>query len=254
MLTAITKGTLPRIAASAKVDKSKRNCFLCDKPGRVARDAKERKATIQAVQQHAKDPAFLGCVQTVDTDGFTAVRRCVRRQEATLGDFIRSSAQRKCPIARSNRYRELTVDDLNAISTSEIASRGGGHLLLTREADPKLADCIPDPSTAFPALSPSGQAEISRGRVATPSSLSTVALRPLASALPSDPAQTVAVETDFVVLLQDQDFILCAIVSDHPISRQDIKVFSSAQQTCVGVGGKRVDQNNICVLRSRSRR
>ena len=78
-----------------------------------------------------------------------------------------------------------------------------------------------------------------RGRVATPSSLSTVALRPLASALPSGPAQTVAPEIEFVAFLQDQDPISCAMMSDQPVSRQDIKDFSLAQQNYVGVGGKK---------------
>ena len=105
------------------------------------------------------------------SDGFTAVRRGVRQQEANLGDFIRSSAQRKSPMASANRYRKLIVDDLNAISTSEMASRGGGHLLPTRQGEAKLAEALLDSPTAFPALSPSVQGEIGRRRVATPSSL-----------------------------------------------------------------------------------
>ena len=192
---------------------------MCVKPGHLARGCKERKPPIQAVEQQAvRNPAFLRCVQPVDKDGFTTVRRGVRQHEANLGDFIRSSAQRSCSIARVNGYRELTVDDLNAISTSEITSRGGGHRLLTRDIDPKLANPVP-------ALSPSGQGEMRRVRVATLSSLSTVALRPLASALPHDLVQTVAPETDVVAFLQDRDPILCAMMLDHPVSRQNIKDF-----------------------------
>ena len=63
---------------------------------------------------------------------------------------------------------------------------------------------------------------MSRGRVATHTSFS-VALRPLAFALPTDPAETVAPETDVVAFLQDKDPFFCAIMSDHPVSREDIQ-------------------------------
>ena len=111
------KGRTAQECRQPKVDKSQRKCFLCDKPGHLARDCKERKAPIQAVQQQTREAAFLGCVQTVDKDDFVAVRRGVRQQEANLGDFIRSATDRKSLAVRSNRFRGLTVDDLNALST-----------------------------------------------------------------------------------------------------------------------------------------
>jgi hypothetical protein len=134
---------------------------LCDKPGHVARDCKERKAPIKTVEQASKrgDPAFLGCVQIVDADGFTSVRRGLRKQEPNFGDFIRAAAipTRKSSTARTNRFRELTVDDLLAISSDEEACRGGGHLLLTRQVQPKHEVTS---MSDFPELIPSGQGEI----------------------------------------------------------------------------------------------
>ena len=56
------KGHTAQECRQPKIDKSQRTCFLCDKPGHVARDCKERKAPSQAVQQQAKEAAFLGCV------------------------------------------------------------------------------------------------------------------------------------------------------------------------------------------------
>jgi hypothetical protein len=35
------------------VEKDQRKCFLCDKPGHVARDCKERKAPIKAVRAYS---------------------------------------------------------------------------------------------------------------------------------------------------------------------------------------------------------
>ena len=67
-------------------------------------------------------------MQIADADGFMPVRRGIRQQEANVGDCIRASAAaRKSHSARANGFRELTDDDLNALSTPEIASRGGGH-------------------------------------------------------------------------------------------------------------------------------
>ena len=73
-----------------------------------------------------------------------------------VGDFIRFATDRKSPAVRSNRFRALTVDDLNALSTPKTASRGGGHFPLTREADPKLAE---SDDSSFPPLTPSGEEE-----------------------------------------------------------------------------------------------
>ena len=101
-------------------------------------------------------PSFLGCVQIADAERFMPVRRGIRQHDADSGDFIRASAvATKCPSARANLFWELTVEDLQTI-WSETASRGGGHLLLTREADPKLADAA---DISFPPLTPSGQGE-----------------------------------------------------------------------------------------------
>ena len=153
------KGHTAQDCRQPRVEKYQRKCFLCDKPGHVARDCKERKAPIKVVEQRGNgQPAFLGCVQIADADGFTPVKRGLRQQEANLGDFIRTStAERKSHAARCNRFRELTVDDLNLIATSEGACRGGGHPLLTRQVEPK-----PEVSSMvdFPVLSPSGQGEI----------------------------------------------------------------------------------------------
>ena len=172
----------------------------------------------------------------------------MRQQEANLGDFIRSATDRKSLAARSNRFRKLTVDDLNALSTPETASRGGGHLLLTREANPKLAE---SDDISFPPLTPSVQGEkcgVSTCCFADPS-----ALRPLSMALPSA-AQAVETE-DFVAAYNDP--ILCAIMSDHPLSTQDmrdIKDWTVAQQNCVGVGGQRANKKHAQFFRSRTRR
>ena len=142
-------------------------------------------------------------MQTIDSDGFVPVRRGVRQQEANLGYFIRSATDRKSPAARSNRFRALTVDDLNALSTPETASRGGGHLLLTREADPKLAE-------SFPPLTPSGQGE--KCGVPTRRFANSAALRRFSMALPSAlPRAAQAVETEDVVAAY-HDPILCAIM------------------------------------------
>ena len=118
-----------------RVDKDKRKCFLCDMPGHVARDCKERRAPIKAVQQSVgASPPFFGCVQIADADGFVAVRRGVRQQEPNFGDFIRTTVRKT---SSGNRFRELTVGDLLEIDP-EITSRGGGHLLLTRQVEAKF--------------------------------------------------------------------------------------------------------------------
>ena len=169
-------------------------------------------------------------MQIVDSEGFIAVRRGVRQQEANLGDFIQSASGRRSPVARTNRFRELTVDDLNALSTSDDASRGGGHLLLKREADPKLVD-------PFPPLTPSGQGE--KDGVSTRRFANFIAPRPMSETLQ---AQT---ETDDLVASL-HDPILRAIMSDHPLSRQDmkeIKDFSVAREKFVGFGGQEDKQS-----------
>ena len=114
------------------------------------------------------------------------------------------------------------------LSTSEDASRGDGRLLLTREVDPKLAE-------PFPPLTPSGQGE--KDGVSTRRFANSIAPRPMSETLQ---AQT-EIE-DFVASLHD--IILRAIMSDHPLSRQDmkeIKEFSVAREKFVGVGGPRFD-------------
>ena len=244
-----TKGHTAQECRQPRVDKSQRKCFLCDKPRHVARDCKERRAPIQAVQQQppagSKDPAFLGCVHIADTDGFLPVSRGIRTQVANVGDFIPSlTTARKSHSARANRFRELTVDDLNALSTPEIASRGGGHpLLMTAGDEPKLADA--QSLHQFPPLRPSVQGE--KCGVSTRPSAPNLqpALRPLSMALPS---ATQTVETDFVPSLHD--LILRAIMSGHPVSSQDINVFSTfAQHNYVGVGGERVHDTYVSLAR-----
>ena len=127
---------------------------------------------------------------------------------------ISSAPQRRgnAPL-RGRTNTGLTVDDLNAISTSEIASRCGGHLLLMREADPNSADAA---DVAFPPLMPSVQGE-KCGVSTRPCAdfvLSVPALRPLSMALPSV-AQTA--ETDDVVAsLHDPICVqLYQVIHDH---------------------------------------
>ena len=138
------------------MEKDKR-ILLCDKPGHVARDCKERRPPTTAVE-HARagsraDPAFLGCVQIADADCFSPVKKGLRQLEPHFGDFLRATPRKS---SASNRYWELTVADLLEID-DQITSRGGGHPLLMRQVEPKLeVSSLAD----FPALSPSSQGEI----------------------------------------------------------------------------------------------
>ena len=229
------KGFTAQECRQPKVDNAQRTCLLCNKTGHIARDCKERPAPIQAIQQQplqrgSQDPACLGCVQVADPDGFIPVRRGLRAQDANLGDFIRAStADRKSHAARSNRFRELTVDDLNVIATSEVASRGGGHPLLKMAGkEPKLA--VVQPQEEFPPLRPSVQGEecglSTRPLAALRPLASAPALRPLASALPPVPYGAFQAQTDFSTFRAYlHDPILRAAMSDHPMSSQDVRVF-----------------------------
>ena len=68
-------------------------------------------------------------------------------------------------------------------------------------------------------------------------------------ALPSAlPPAAQAVEPEDLVAAYHEP-IVCAIMSDHPLSTQDmkdIKDWTVAQQNCVGVGGQRVKKNMHC--------
>ena len=108
---------------------------------------------------------------------------------------------------------------------------------MSREAGPKRVE---SDEISFPPLTPSVQGE--KCGVSTRRFADSSALQPLSIALPSA-AQAVETE-DFVAAYHDP--ILCAIMSDHPLSTQDmrdIKDWTVAQQNCVGVGSQRVNKH-----------
>ena len=90
----------------------KRPCLNCNTPGHLARNCPEKKALVKAIAQgDFPKPAFLGCIQVVDDDGFTKLAGRPRPQAANLFDF----EARAATIPQSaDRFRPLTIAHLDA--------------------------------------------------------------------------------------------------------------------------------------------
>ena len=95
----------------------KRPGFNCGRPGHLARACPDaKKATIKAIKNgDVPKAAFLGCVQIVDSDGFTKVPGRPRPQSAHVLDFVARAAANT---RSTNRFRPLTLDNLADVAAA----------------------------------------------------------------------------------------------------------------------------------------
>ena len=108
----------------------KRPSFNCGRPGHFARACPDaKKAAIKAITNGDVPKAdFLGCVQVVDSDGFTKVQGRPRPQSAhVLGFVARSAANTRS----TNRFRPLALDDLADVAQDASARRDVGPAVLS---------------------------------------------------------------------------------------------------------------------------
>ena len=76
-----------------RAEMGKRPCFNCNKPGHLARNCLEKKAAVKAITQgDISKPAFLGCIQVVDADGFAKVAWRPSPQAANVLDVVAPAA------------------------------------------------------------------------------------------------------------------------------------------------------------------
>ena len=77
-----------------RAEMGKRPCFNCGRPGHLARACPDaKKAAIKAITNgDIYKAAFRGCVQVVDSDGFTKVPGRPTPQSAHVLDFVTRAA------------------------------------------------------------------------------------------------------------------------------------------------------------------
>ena len=123
------KGHMAADCRQPRAEMGKRPCFNCGKTGHLARACPEKKAAIKAITNgDIPKAAFLGCVQVVDSDGFTRVPGRPRPQSAHVHDFVARAAANTLS---TNRFRPLTLDDLADVVQDASARRDVGPAVLS---------------------------------------------------------------------------------------------------------------------------